>query len=80
MLALDPFNQTIALTHKRTAEARAMYESHTRMIDGLRQASLPVVRAANAVRSTVNLTASPSRLSPNDVCQRLRIEQPSGAS
>ena len=51
LLALDPFNQTIAHTHKKTAEARAMYESHKRMIDGLRQASLPVVRAAWKLRT-----------------------------
>ncbi len=51
LLALDPFNQTIAHTHKKTAEARAMYESHKRMIEGLRQASLPVVRAARKLRT-----------------------------
>ncbi|MCS7468804.1 hypothetical protein NZK35_19300 [Stieleria sp. ICT_E10.1] len=51
LLALDPFNQTIAHTHKKTAEARAMYESNKRMVDGLRQASLPVARAAWKLRS-----------------------------
>lgn len=39
-----------------------------------------VRQAANTVRSTLNLTASPSRLSPNDVCQRPRNGPPLGAS